>query len=127
LLEDEEDMDDDIYTSDTLNGAQEASPADGVSSPPPSAIENGNAAVETLRDKGLKPAPLNTSDIGSVDGQRSPSSIASPLEKLRKAVEEEEGEGNVVTLDQNVMLLNLESLSSWWLTPRIFSFHRTLI
>ncbi|KAF9363223.1 hypothetical protein BGX34_004629 [Mortierella sp. NVP85] len=92
LLEDEEDMDDDIYTSDTLNGAPEASPADGVSSPPLSAIENGNVAVETLHDKGLKPAPLIMSDIGSVDSQRSPSSIASPLEKLRKAVEEEEGE-----------------------------------
>lgn len=106
LLEDEEDMDDEIYTSDALNGVRETSLVDGVSSPP-SASENGTSAI----DRGLKPTPLNTSNIGPVDGQRSPS-ITSPLEKLRKAAEEEEGEGTVKNTLIPKDMFDLESHSS---------------
>lgn len=97
LLEDDDDLDDEIYTNDALIDVRRSSllaeHRTVVSN------ENGSSTTSSVSGSGsskgrsLKPSPLSTAGIAGVDaGERSPSSLASPLEKLRKAAEEEEGE-----------------------------------
>ncbi|KAF9190187.1 hypothetical protein BGZ51_008890 [Haplosporangium sp. Z 767] len=94
LLEDEDDMDDEDYTNDELIDARRSSLlADRLAT---STIPIDDVETErelTYKGRGLKPSPLRTTDeVSSTDNERSPSILASPLEKLRKAAEEEEGE-----------------------------------
>ncbi|KAG0253548.1 hypothetical protein BG011_006316 [Mortierella polycephala] len=94
LLEDEDDMDDEDYTNDELIDARRSSLlADrlAMSTTPMDDVETEREL--TYKGRGLKPNPLRTADATpSTDSERSPSILVSPLEKLRKAVEEEEGE-----------------------------------
>ncbi|KAG0327645.1 hypothetical protein BGZ99_007226 [Dissophora globulifera] len=92
LLEDEDDMDDEIYTNDALIDAHRTSLLVERRPTPPPAETNENQSLTASRLKGLRPSTLTTSTMARTDTERSPSILASPLEKLRKAEEEEEGE-----------------------------------
>ncbi|KAG0318209.1 hypothetical protein BG000_004312, partial [Podila horticola] len=116
MLTDEEDVDDDDYTFDAMIDVRrnslldkvkktsaegdgsltqdddEADLANGASSE-----EEGveKSTVKGHRGREPKPASLDVNGglaSGHAGGERSPSILASPLEKLRKAAEEEEGE-----------------------------------
>ncbi|KAG0272625.1 hypothetical protein BGZ95_011603 [Linnemannia exigua] len=100
LLEDDDDMDDEVFTNDELNDVRRSSLLASERLSPTLTSTATMAADEsaaetsdkTYRGRGLKPTPVNTIDTDRVDGERSPSALASPLEKLRKAAEVEEGE-----------------------------------
>jgi len=97
LLEDDDDLDDEVYTNDALIDVRRSSllaehrtVANNESGSSTSSSLSGSGSS---KGRGLKPSPLSTAGIAGVDGgERSPSSLASPLQKLRKAAEEEEGE-----------------------------------
>ncbi|KAF9116477.1 hypothetical protein BGX27_002149 [Mortierella sp. AM989] len=91
LLEDEDDMDDEVYTNDALIDVRRTSLLDNADAS--LSDEQDPESPTSYRRRGLKPTPLNTTDTGLPDGERSPSALASPLEKLRKVTELEEGEG----------------------------------
>lgn len=101
LLEDDDDMDDEVFTNDALNDVRRSSLLASERRSPTLTSTATMAADEsvpetsdnTYRGRGLKPTPVNTLDAGNIEGERSPSALASPLEKLRKAAEVEEGEG----------------------------------
>jgi hypothetical protein len=101
LLEDDDDMDDEVFADDALNDVRRTSLLVSERRSPTltstatmAADESANETPNnTYRGRGLKPTPVNTLDTGRVEGERSPSALASPLEKLRKAAEVEEGEG----------------------------------
>ncbi|KAG0293104.1 hypothetical protein BGZ96_003327 [Linnemannia gamsii] len=98
LLEDDDDMDDEVFADDALNDVRRTSLLVSelrsptlASTATMAADESANETSDsTYRGRGLKPAPVNTLDTGRAERERSPS--ASPLEKLRKAAEVEEGE-----------------------------------
>ncbi|KAF9128202.1 hypothetical protein BGW39_005277 [Mortierella sp. 14UC] len=100
LLEDDDDMDDEVFTNDELNDVRRSSLlaserlSPTLTSTATMAADDSaaEASDKTYRGRGLKPTPVNTIDTGKVEGERSPSALASPLEKLRKAAEVEEGE-----------------------------------
>ncbi|KAG0366905.1 hypothetical protein BGZ54_004712 [Gamsiella multidivaricata] len=93
LLEDEDDMDDEVYTNDALIDVRRTSLlGEHRSTTPPIADEHSTGNVGGYHGKELRPTPVTTSGTDRTDGERSPSTLASPLEKLRKAAEEEEGE-----------------------------------
>ncbi|KAG0316334.1 hypothetical protein BGZ97_007054 [Linnemannia gamsii] len=100
LLEDDDDMDDEVFADDALNDVRRTSLLVSERRSPTltstatmAADESANETPNnTYRGRGLKPTPVNTLDTGRVEGERSPSALASPLEKLRKAAEVEEGE-----------------------------------
>ncbi|KAI8347093.1 hypothetical protein B0O80DRAFT_217857 [Mortierella sp. GBAus27b] len=94
-LEDDDEMDDDVVVNDALIDARRNLLAERVSTPPPPTEEKDPGASETSQGRGPKPPPVNTSIPNTTESERSPSSLASPLEKLRKVTEEEEGEGSV--------------------------------
>ncbi|KAF9413761.1 hypothetical protein BGZ76_004980, partial [Entomortierella beljakovae] len=102
LLEDDDD-DDEVFTNDALNDARRSSllsgrSGSGSSTPSPTPEDQSpesSTASPSYRGRGLKPTPVNTvspGDVARLEGEKSPSSLASPLEKLRKATELEEGE-----------------------------------
>lgn len=101
LLEDDDDMDDEVFTNDALNDVRRTSLLASERRSPTltstATMTTDESAPETsentYRGRGLKPTPVNTLDTGIVEGECSPSALASPLEKLRKAAEVEEGEG----------------------------------
>ncbi|KAF9353566.1 hypothetical protein BGX26_008669 [Mortierella sp. AD094] len=93
LLEDEDDLDDEVYINDALIDVRRTSlladrSGSGASSPEVQSPESPTS----YRGRGLKPTPVDTTDTGRPDGERSPSTLVSPLEKLRKATELEEAE-----------------------------------
>ncbi|KAF9098337.1 hypothetical protein BGX23_006391 [Mortierella sp. AD031] len=100
LLEDEDDMDDEVYTNDelidvrrsSLLASERLSPTLTSTATMASDESEAETTDKTYRGRGLKPTPVNTLDTGALEGERSPSTLASPLEKLRKAAEVEEGE-----------------------------------
>ncbi|KAF9914519.1 hypothetical protein BX616_008131 [Lobosporangium transversale] len=111
LLEDEDDMDDEVYTNDALIDVRRtkllSDHRSGQSSPPKltsidgqfdpeRGTEDGDGDDEIVTknysSRGFKPTPVNTESVVRIEAEKSPSTLASPLEKLRKAVEEEEGE-----------------------------------
>ncbi|KAG0005276.1 hypothetical protein BGZ79_005856 [Entomortierella chlamydospora] len=93
LLEDEDDLDDELYTNDALIDVRRTSLlADRSGSGPSSPEVQSPESPTSYRGRGLKPTPVNTTDAGQPDGERSPPTLASPLEKLRKAKEVEEAE-----------------------------------
>ncbi|KAF9984406.1 hypothetical protein BGZ65_000464, partial [Modicella reniformis] len=67
LLEDEDDMDDELYTNDALIDVRRTPLAERVPTPPPSTGEDGAAVTGTRRGRGLKPPPVNTSDASQTD------------------------------------------------------------
>ncbi|KAF9563878.1 hypothetical protein EC968_004672, partial [Mortierella alpina] len=97
LLEDEDDMDDELYTNDELIDVRRSSLL-GENHRSSTSLEEPNAEERerSYHGRGLKPTPVTTtpslSAIAPSDSERSPSLLASPLEVLRKAAEEEEGE-----------------------------------
>ncbi|KAF9982525.1 hypothetical protein BGZ75_006096 [Mortierella antarctica] len=99
LLEDEDDLDDELYTNDELIDVRRSSLLGENHRSSTSSLEEPKEAGErerSYRGRGLKPTPVTTapslSTMGPSDSERSPSLLASPLEVLRKAAEEEEGE-----------------------------------
>lgn len=116
MLTDDEDVDDDDYTFDAMIDVRRNSLLDKVNNTTAgsstltqddneASLTNGasgdegegaeKSSAKGHRGRGPKPASLNVNGgaSGHAGGERSPSSLASPLEKLRKAAEEEEGEG----------------------------------
>ncbi|KAG0334056.1 hypothetical protein BG004_000573 [Podila humilis] len=114
-LTDEEDVDDDEYNTfdamidvrrtsllDSVNriitedlGELEGHQTNRVAPEGKGATETTAITANGFHGRGPKPTTLDMSTSGSLaaaDSERSPSNLASPLEKLRKAVEEEEGE-----------------------------------
>ncbi|KAG0095274.1 hypothetical protein BGZ93_006091 [Podila epicladia] len=115
MLTDDEDVDDDDYTFDAMIDVRRNSLLDKVkkSSGDGSSLNQGEddaglangalvdeeaadrSSVKGHRGRGPKPATLDVNGgltSGRAGGERSPSTLASPLEQLRKAAEEEEGE-----------------------------------
>ncbi|KAF9275070.1 hypothetical protein BGZ68_000134 [Mortierella alpina] len=97
LLEDEDDMDDELYTNDELIDVRRSSLLGENHRSSTSLDEPDTGERErSYHGRGLKPTPVTTtpssSTIAPSDSERSPSLLASPLEMLRKAAEEEEGE-----------------------------------
>ncbi|KAF9306239.1 hypothetical protein BGZ74_007005 [Mortierella antarctica] len=115
MLTDDEDVDDDDYTFDAMIDVRRNSLLDKVkkTSGDGSSLNQGNddadlvngalgeeeaadrSSVKGHRGRGPKPAVLDVNgglSSGRAGGERSPSILASPLEQLRKAAEEEEGE-----------------------------------
>ncbi|KAF9925410.1 hypothetical protein FBU30_004793 [Linnemannia zychae] len=99
LLEDDDDMDDEVFANDALNDARRSSLLSERRSPTltsTATMATDESTAEeidkTYRGRGLKPTPVDTVNMARVEGERSPSALASPLEKLRKAAEVEEGE-----------------------------------
>ncbi|KAF8953354.1 hypothetical protein BGZ46_003230 [Entomortierella lignicola] len=91
LLEDDDDLDDEVYTNDALIDVRRTS-LRRSNSGSSSSDEQSPESPSSNGERGLKPTPLNTTGDKQTDGERSPSILASPLEMLRKATEVEEGE-----------------------------------
>ncbi|GJJ73035.1 protein phosphatase 1 regulatory subunit 37 [Entomortierella parvispora] len=97
LLEDDDDLDEEVYTNDALIDVRRSSllaeHRTVASSEDDLTTSSSLSSSGPLKGRGHKPSPLSTAGIAGMEGgERSPSSLASPLEKLRKAAEEEEGE-----------------------------------
>ncbi|KAG0197189.1 hypothetical protein BGX28_009301 [Mortierella sp. GBA30] len=111
LLEDEDDLDDELYTNDELIDVRRSSLlGEHLSSSTTTVSDDKDAEHKnSYRGRGLKPTPVKTSSstIAPSDSERSPSLLASPLEVLRKAAEVEEGE--ILRRGKDVMDNELEN------------------
>ncbi|KAF9583919.1 hypothetical protein BGW38_008105 [Lunasporangiospora selenospora] len=126
LLEDEDDLDDEVFTNDALLDVRRNNLLTSDLDEPELSIEEpvdesntDEASTETkgYHGRGLKPTPLKTTTNLQVatsheSAERSPSSVnlASPLEKLRKAAEEEEGE--ILRRGRDILENDLEAESA---------------